>query len=73
MKLKKKEEERLEKIKKEQFDAINLDAGIASTLYQPTKLLERKIFLIDELEKSAYKFETEVLDNRSLKYMLERL
>ena len=33
MKLKKKEEERLEKIKKEQFDAINLDAGIASTLY----------------------------------------
>ena len=50
-----------------------MDAGISSSIYQPTKLLERKLFLIDQLEKSNYKFETEVLDNRSLKYMLERL
>jgi hypothetical protein len=33
MKIMKKEQERLERIKKAQFDAINLDKGIASSLY----------------------------------------
>ena len=52
---------------------VNLDEGIAGNDYKPTKFLEKKAYLIEQLEKADYKQATEKLGYRSLKYMLERL
>lgn len=51
----------------------DLDAGIPSTLFQPSFLLARKAQLIKELEESKYKADRELLDRNSLKYMFDRI
>ena len=52
---------------------VNLDQGISSSMYQPSKLLERKQKLKDLLIESQNKKNHEELDHNSLKFMLERL
>jgi hypothetical protein len=54
-------------------EKINLDEGIASHDYKPTKLLERKAYLIKKLEAADYRQGLERVDYKSYQYMLERL